>query len=671
MSLPTLPPELYHAILSHIPPQNLQHTTLSLTRALPTSPVPQRPLFEHIAITRYEQLHRLYSRLQRRHWDASGADGPMQREGDERRWVKTFNLIAWNIDPEVLINVLGLLENLEELSLWIGSGFTPEQVQEALEVVRDFHEEMGRLRVLNLRFRPYVKTARYYQFLKGSYYEPFLDTLSSWPVSTSHPNPLTSLSILQDPLPSQPAMSPLSKRPFAQPIVFFSLTPFTTLALSPFARHISHLRLRVPQRSLVHSLLSPSHSNSSQSPIGPKHFPNVTFLDLSTTHIREADLPSLIYVIGGGKTRDYVLDGTGVCGATMNRVDVAGAGASEWESLGRSIASAGVGYARGREKGVKALLEAWTRGRGRGADGGAEEGGEGEGRDGLGGLGMGMGAAETRRGRRGRRGLAISTISLRDRPSTSGSGSSTPLLSPPSSLPASLAPSATTQSAKKIRILPPPPNIRTLCVAFPNAMLKPRRQTVRTREKLVALEAQAREEFARGWVDGVRLIRVVWERLRGSARSGSVRVFGVDLNKSQGENSKGKGKGAANGEEDGEEDGEGVMEGLSELTEAQIEDGMKALEGLEVPLLCFRGAVGSADGEDEGDGYIGEEREREDVEGDADGGLEVEEETEVGGVDRAARKEVLGEDGEGVDRWEGHPEGCGHRRGWEIWGDGL
>ncbi|KIJ54119.1 hypothetical protein M422DRAFT_241377, partial [Sphaerobolus stellatus SS14] len=66
MLLPTLPPELYHAILAHIPPRSLQRTSrpgvsnappapespthLPLPHSLTTSPVLQRPLFEHIAI---------------------------------------------------------------------------------------------------------------------------------------------------------------------------------------------------------------------------------------------------------------------------------------------------------------------------------------------------------------------------------------------------------------------------------------------------------------------------------------------------------------------------------------------------------------------------------------------------------------------------------------------
>ncbi|KAJ7922886.1 hypothetical protein B0H13DRAFT_100133 [Mycena leptocephala] len=54
MSLP-LPTELYSSIIEQIPPESLQQSILSLTRALPYAPIPLHGLFEHITLSRPEQ----------------------------------------------------------------------------------------------------------------------------------------------------------------------------------------------------------------------------------------------------------------------------------------------------------------------------------------------------------------------------------------------------------------------------------------------------------------------------------------------------------------------------------------------------------------------------------------------------------------------------------------
>jgi hypothetical protein len=147
MSLATLPPELYLAILSHVPPSHLQVSTLSLSRAIPFAPVPIRPLFEHISVTRQQQLSQLYRRLRYppQNLESNHGSGSI---ADESTWVKHFSVLIWQVDAEILLNVLALLSVLEHLSLRIGPVFTPEHLQDM------FKKPVPSLSVLNLRFRP-------------------------------------------------------------------------------------------------------------------------------------------------------------------------------------------------------------------------------------------------------------------------------------------------------------------------------------------------------------------------------------------------------------------------------------------------------------------------------------------------------------------------------------
>jgi len=132
-----LPAELWLSVLSYIPPNVLQQTTLSLTRALPRSSISQRPLFEHVVITEAIQILQLFLRLKN-----SG------NRKDELKWVRTFVMKVWDVDANVLINLLDVLPCLEELHLRIGPAFTPEHVQELLK------KPKPSLRVLNIRLRP-------------------------------------------------------------------------------------------------------------------------------------------------------------------------------------------------------------------------------------------------------------------------------------------------------------------------------------------------------------------------------------------------------------------------------------------------------------------------------------------------------------------------------------
>jgi hypothetical protein len=141
MSIDALPPELYSAILFHVPSNFLQQAVLSLTRALPYSPVPLRHLFHSVRITYPDQAVRLYNRLRSRPEHNASDPAPS--------WICRFSIETWTVDAEVVVSLVGLLQNLEFLSLRIGpTNFAPEHLEEI------FSKYMPSLKYLSLRFRP-------------------------------------------------------------------------------------------------------------------------------------------------------------------------------------------------------------------------------------------------------------------------------------------------------------------------------------------------------------------------------------------------------------------------------------------------------------------------------------------------------------------------------------
>lgn len=65
---------------------------------------------------------------------------------------------GWCVDG---FSALRCLPDIETLSLNMGTNFAPEHLEEMFEDARPT------LKRLELRFRPYVEQASYYQFLKG------------------------------------------------------------------------------------------------------------------------------------------------------------------------------------------------------------------------------------------------------------------------------------------------------------------------------------------------------------------------------------------------------------------------------------------------------------------------------------------------------------------------
>ncbi|KAF9511017.1 hypothetical protein BS47DRAFT_1280055, partial [Hydnum rufescens UP504] len=449
----SLPPELYIVILTHIPPAELQTTAWALSTALPCSPIPLHHLYQHIHIDTKRQLPRLWRKL--------NLSTPESEDHHESNWIQSFELRAWDPDADVLVNTVQLIPQLQYLHLNIGTTFAPEHLEDL------FKKPQQSLRLLSLRFRPYVEKATYYQFLKGSYSDSMIELLAGWPGIAT----LKRISIVQDPLPSG-AFAPQTS--FAQPIVFHSLTVLRVLSLSPLARGVTHLRLRVPARPVISQLISPGS------------FPALYALDLSTSSLADADqtLPQLVASLPS--LRHLILDG-----CSLNR--------EGWRELGRSCALAGLPKARAREK----ALSEWITANKAMSSPTPNDG------DALPELLPPQNVAVARRPRRGRRGLAQSTVSLR---SHSPPRRATPILSSSST---SAAAAALLPSAAKIRILPPVPRLVTLSTTLspvPNALKR----------------ADWTEEFESGWASGMDTIRAVWARLRASGRTGTVRVMCFD-----------------------------------------------------------------------------------------------------------------------------------------------
>ena len=291
---------------------------------------------------------------------------------------------------------------------------------------------------------------------QGSYFDSTLIALSQWP-----PSALPTLSIVQDPL--DPGLA--ENRAFAQPLVFFRLDPFASLVCSPYLSSLTALRLRIPSRQITRFITT-----------HPLSVPSLQFLDLSTCNVLDAEVDALLTRFA--KLRHLVLDGCAVLKGELRE--------GEWGALGKSCALAGVRRAKEREKKLKVWLEA------NGpvfSDHQAQTGLVQE---------VDAHAAAARKARRGRRGLATATISLR--PSPPRDGVPLPVLHIP---------------IPKIRILPPSPSLQSLATTT-STLIHP--------DKYPVVSA----EFERGWADGLAQLGATRARLRQSSMNGVRIVQFVD-----------------------------------------------------------------------------------------------------------------------------------------------
>ncbi|KAL0951778.1 hypothetical protein HGRIS_008449 [Hohenbuehelia grisea] len=433
-NLDGLPAELFTAIFEQTPLCHRTATVLALTRALPHSPVPfHHSLFSTINLKHPEQVIQLYRRI--RQVDLPG------------KWIQNFSVEAWTADADVIINLVRFLPNLSSLTIFIGPhNFAPEHLEEL------FSRPISGLRFISLRFRPYVQKASYYQFHKGAYFDSTLLALSDWPDD----NPLPVLSIVQDPLDAQVS----HRQAFAQPLVFFSLEPLTTLVSSPYLRSLTSLRLRVPSRQLGRFITA-----------RPDSLPALQLLDVSTCNINSADVNTILTRFAG--LRHLILDECAVLRGELHEND--------WRDLGKACALAGARRVKEREKKLKAWLEkSWLEK----ADPRTEDG-------------QMQLQSDTPKIRKGRRGLATATISLREAPEKD----STPRINS----------QREPVPAERIRIIPPIPSLRSLCVTLPSSIAADRHSLIH-------------EAFETGWIEGLLTLVATRVRLRQSLLNGVVRV---------------------------------------------------------------------------------------------------------------------------------------------------
>lgn len=132
----TLPPEIYDEVLGYIPSLSLQKTTYSLALAIPfySQYLIDNHLFTHINLAHSRQVTRFYLRLR-------------AHPNDILR-IKTFALTSWSVDADIVVNLIRLISDIRELTLYIGINFAPEHLEEI------FERPMRKLRFLGLRFRP-------------------------------------------------------------------------------------------------------------------------------------------------------------------------------------------------------------------------------------------------------------------------------------------------------------------------------------------------------------------------------------------------------------------------------------------------------------------------------------------------------------------------------------
>lgn len=350
---------------------------------------------------------------------------------------------------------------------------------------------------------------------QGAYFDSTILALSGWPEPA-----LPILSIVQDPL--DPALAPTN---FAQPLVFFRLDPLSALAVSPLADELKQFRLRIPGRQIARHLHSIMHS-----------FPALEFLDLSTSNVGSHDVAGLL-----GRLRELqilVLDG---CPIVSQRVDVqidAGDPFLQWAELGEALALAGVARATEREKRLRAWTDAYYA---------AENEQEA--------------AEKGKKARRGRKGLATATISLR-------APEPERVLQPSRDIPPARIP----KRDQRIRVLPPAPVLCSLATSFPSALT-------------TGVYEEVKEAFERGWAVGIARLQAIRLRHLTSWRNGVSRVVRF------------ADRGSAEWEEE-EEYGEEGLIGFVDVTEENAfmlnvvgEDQTEGSAGTghSCPLLCVAG----------------------------------------------------------------------------------
>jgi hypothetical protein len=129
---------------------------------------------------------------------------------------------------------------------------------------------------------------------------------------------------------------------FAQPIVFFDINCISRFGSSPVAKHLTHLRLRVPSRDIAYVLVAPPRNGEAREPL----FPSLRYLDLSTTNVRlDAVLATLLR--NYNRLEHLVLDRVNLFGFSARD-----RGNGLCRELGGMCVSAGLARGKERERAI-------------------------------------------------------------------------------------------------------------------------------------------------------------------------------------------------------------------------------------------------------------------------------------------------------------------------------
>lgn len=265
---------------------------------------------------------------------------------------------------------------------------------------------------------------------------------------------------MQDPIDPELAQ----KQHFAQPLVFFRLNPLTALVCSDYLQSLTNFRLRIPGRDYIHFICA-----------YPNHLPILELLDISTSGMMLAfEMEPILARFT--KLRHLILDGCSLIRLNMLEID--------WRALGNICSLAGVKRANERRKNFEAWFAAnaprsaaLNQGQLLASDVGSTV------RD------------DIRHPRRGRRGLATATISLKE-----PSAKDISLSGLKSSLPANI-------SIPQFRVLPPLPSLTSLSIMLPPQTPDDKR-------------AKVRADFEKGWIEGLAQLAVNRLRLYRSWQNG-------------------------------------------------------------------------------------------------------------------------------------------------------
>jgi hypothetical protein len=301
------------------------------------------------------------------------------------------------------------------------------------------------------------------------------------------------------------------KKEFAQPLVFFSLDPISNLVRSLFMESTTNFRLRIPSRQVARYLYA-----------HPASLPNLVLLDLSTCDVLEVELEELL--VRFNSLQHLIVDDCSILSGDCRGI--------HWAALGKSFALAGAKRSKKREQKIKQWLESNS-----------------VNVNGVGTVLVNQEAQQPfRRMKKGRRGLAISSISIRET-----HGPSERIEQAPSRL-------RTGGDAPKIRMLPSLPTLLSFSTTTHPSVDEDGHNAIR-------------REFAMGWAQGLAQLSAIRRRMLQSWMNG-VRIVREN--------------------EDEISTGETGLEGLTDLAAGDEDfialDGDELLELCPCPVLCFAGS---------------------------------------------------------------------------------